>query len=732
MKKSIVVTIVIGVVFFVVLAYSMFAFNNTVNNELENSVRTTLSDLADQQQNSLNRQLESMIFSLTLVSETLTVIGENEAEIVDYVKEKQEELHLSSAMLIDTDGVAYLTTSEFDDVSDTDFFKEAISGNTYATSSHESKYTDETVFTVAVPIYVDDKIDGVFAVEYSEEYLISLLTTFTDSRGLNLLLDNESNILLSTNSFVISFDAFKTAIFENGVTFDTVLDDLRSGKEGSISYTINGDRKLGEYRPVNINGWSLFFEISEESLTQSVDTISTGMILISVIILFFALVTIIYIVLSNSASEKKLAKVAYYDELTGIPNMIRFKQLVSSKLKSDPNKDYVMIKFDMVNFKAINEMFGFDEGNKVIKAIADTGRTVTEKSFIQARIATDEFMLFAVKEMFCNLEETSKHFEGVFKEMLPQLRDHQFTFRYGRYYLDRKEVNIDDIVDKTFIAHSYAKLDSSINIRDYDDSFTEKVLRDTEISNKMYRALENNEYKVYLQPKYNVFTKVVVGAEALVRWEEANGNRIFPNEFIPLFEQNGFIVELDKYMLKGVCSTLAKWSAQGKELIKISVNFSRLHIRNNNIVNELKDIVDSYGVDSKLIEIEFTESTVMENEKKLKKLLIELHKAGFTASIDDFGSGYSSLGMLKNFKMDAVKLDRSFFVEMEDDDEYKRGCIVVEGIVSLARKLNIYTVAEGIEEESQEAFLRQINCDAAQGYIFAKPMTITEFEDLYI
>ncbi len=731
MKKSFIITAIIGIVFFVTIAYSMFAFNNTVNYELERSVRGTLADLADQQQINLNRQLENMIIDLSTIAETLPIIGVNEEELLEYVKEKQESLHIDSAMIVDNAGFAYLTTKEIDDVSDTDFFNAAMSGEAYATTGHVSKYSGKDVFTVAVPIYVDGKVDGVFAVEYTADYLTTLLTTFTDERGLNILLDDSANIMLSTNQFVISFDAFAEAEFEDGATFESVLMDLSDGKEGSISYSINGEKKFGEYRPIAIRNWSLFFEIPEESVVGSVSNISNSMLVISFVILFFALLTIIYIVISNNIAEKKLEKVAYYDELTDIPNLIKFKQRVSEIINSNQDLEYAMVKFDIVNFKAINEMFGFEEGNKVIKAIADTGKSVTDSSFVQARIGTDEFLLFADKNLFINLEESSKRYERLFKTLLPQLKDHQFSFRYGRYYLGKNETEIDDMVDKTFIAHSYAKLDNSKNIRDYDDSFTKKVLRDTEISNKMYPALENREYKVHLQPKYNVITQAIVGAEALVRWEESNGNKIFPNDFIPLFEQNGFIVELDKYMLKSVCEVLADWKSKGKELITISVNFSRLHIRNENFVSDLKQIVESFGIETKYIEIEFTESTVMENEKGFKILLNELHEAGFTASIDDFGSGYSSLGMLKNFKMDTIKLDRSFFVEMENEEEHERGNLVVESIVSLAGKLGIYTVAEGVEEESQEIFLRKINCDAAQGYIFAKPMPIAEFEEKY-
>ncbi len=729
-KRNFLITIFLAVTFFVTIAYSTLAFNNTVNKELENSVRSTLVDLANQQQLSLNRQLDNMLYNISSIAETLPIIGIDEAALLEYVDNKKRELNYETVLMIDKEGLAFTSTNEIVDVSQSDYFKAAILGENFATDIHLSDYVDKNVFTVAVPIYVDGKIDGVLAVEYCENYMTSLLTTFTDQRGLNLLLNERAEILLNTSSFEITFDAFKNAEFDNGVTFDSIVEDFANHESGSISYTLNGVKKLGEYRPININGWILFFEISEESLVDSVQEISNGMITISVLIIIFAFIVILYILISRSIASKALEKVAFYDDLTGLPNLVKFKRIVQTTLQNAPDKSYCMVKMDLVNFKAINEMFGFEEGDKVICAIAQTGENVEDTGFIQARVSNEEFMFFSEKHLFEKLEESSKGFEKKFKELLPHLSEHNFTFRYGRYFLKQGETDVNDIVNKTNIAHSLAKRDSSNNIWNYDEKFTQKVLRDTEIANKMHKALRNREFKVYLQPKYDVKSTEIVGAEALVRWIDESGKLLNPNEFIPLFEQNGFIVELDKYMLENVCEILKSWKETGKKCVPISVNFSRIHMRNKNFIQTLYNIVSSYDIQTKYIEIELTESTVMENEKELRVLLRELHDKGFLVSIDDFGSGYSSLGMLKNFKVDTLKLDRSFFVEIENDNDQERANLVVESIVELAGNLGMYTVAEGIEEEYQQEFLRRINCNAAQGYYYAKPMPVADFEKL--
>ncbi len=729
-NKNFIGTVLIGILFFVAIVYSTILFYNTVNYELENSIRGTLVDMADQQQISVNRQLDGMVSNLTNMAETISVIGDQE-EILEYTRNKQELFGFETVLIIDSGGSAFSSTKEILDVSQTDYFQAAITGDTYATPPHLSPYVDKEVLTVAVPIYSDNEITGVLAVEYNTDYIDALLTSFTNERGLNLIVDQDSTILFTTNEYVISFEAFKNAKFEEEITFEKVVADFRDGNSGSISYTLNGVKKLGEFRPIEINDWMLFFEISEDSVITSTTNISSRMIIISSVIIAFAFAVIVYIVLSKNKSAKILEQAAYFDELTGIPNLLKFKILVSEAIKKNPNTHYTMVKMDIENFKAVNELFGFEEGNRVIQAIADTGKTVTDPSFIQARVSSEEFMLFSDSKLFEHLDKSSKDFEDMFKQMIPHLKDHHFKFRYGRYFLEPGETDVNAIVAKTNIAHSFAKSDALHNIWNYDKAFTQKVLHDTEIANKMRQALESKEFKVYLQPKFCLTTNQISGAEALVRWVDSSGAIISPADFIPLFEQNGFIVELDKYMLQGVCETLASWKKCQKDYLPISVNFSRLHLLNQGFVQELNDIVSSYGVEPKYIEIELTESTILQNENDLKIILTQLHESGFLVSIDDFGSGYSSLGMLKTFKVDTLKLDRSFFIDTDNTKENQRGDLVVEGIIALANKLGINTIAEGIEEKHQVEFLKKINCKAVQGYYFAKPMPIDEFERFY-
>ena len=246
--------------------------------------------------------------------------------------------------------------------------------------------------------------------------------------------------------------------------------------------------------------------------------------------------------------------------------------------------------------------------------------------------------------------------------------------------------------------------------------------------NKLIFGIENKEIIIYLQPKFEIKTNKLVGAEALVRWK-VNNQIIMPNVFIPILEENKLINILDMYVFRNICKLLNKWKELNYKVIPISVNESRLHLYNNNYINDLKELIKKYNIMPNTIELEMTETTVVHNIELAKKAEKDAHKLGFVVSMDDFGTGYSSFSMLKDINIDILKIDKSFF---DDILENKKGKIIVESIIKMSHRLNIKVVAEGIEKEEQLKYLRKIECDMVQGYIYDKPIPIKEFENKYL
>lgn len=427
----------------------------------------------------------------------------------------------------------------------------------------------------------------------------------------------------------------------------------------------------------------------------------------------------------------QVEKLVYVDELTGSPTYQKFKENAQEILKKRKEKQHLIVKLDIDNFKLINEIYSYEKGDAVLCCIAGAlKKTMRSENEIYARVVNDEFIaLFEIQDKG-EIKEIQETFLYNFYELMGEKISFKCNFPQGRYMVapgDEKKEEITELFEKVNIAHKAAKKDKSLEYVFYKEDLTKEAIRKKEVENKMERALVDNEFIVFLQPKYHLKDETIGGAEALARWNNENMDLFNPSSFISIFEKNGFITNLDFYMLKKVCGIIKKWIADGMNPIVVSVNFSRLHLNNENFINKLCEIVDESGIERKYIEIEITETVIYDHMDTLENLLMNLHKSGFTMSIDDFGSGYSSLGMLKNLPADVIKLDRSFFLDQKDTTRSK---IVVGSIIEMATALGIHIVAEGVEEKEHIDFLKNLNCDMAQGYYFAKPMKVEDFTKL--
>ncbi len=720
---------------FAIVVIFMLVFYYQINSEL---VATEVSNIklnANQQQAAINGSIKDHRLNLQSMARSVQLMIKNQPATAEYLQNLEKSLGINTVIAANTLGRGRLSSQIVVDVSEHEAYLEALKGKTYATSPFKSKFSGKNVIAVATPMVVEKtgEITGVIIVEYSLYYINKTLTTLVDEadeKGFSVIMDNKSNIIVSTNykdEFMLPLNQAKYA---DGVTFDEFMADMAERKKeggGVISYS-NGETHILEYRPINLRDWSVIV-VSEDVSNTLIRSISEGIKYLLVIIMLSFFIFLTATLYLKRKGMQDIEKVAFYDELTGLPNLVNFKETVKALLKEYPDKKFAMQKMDIQNFKAVNEMFGHDIGDKVIQKLAETIKSIKVETFCCARVGADEFLMFAADGYLEQSDEARDAYEKHFKSLLPELKDHEFNFRYGRYFLEEDDNDIMEIINKTSMAHHMAKVINDKKTYEYDDSFKKRILRMAEITNKRKHAIENNEFKLYLQPKINIFTEKIYGAEALVRWIESDGKMIYPNEFIPLFEKNGFIVNIDMHILKRACRQIKLWLQAGYKVVPISVNFSRMHLQNPYFVNELKAVCDSYGDIRQYIEVELTESAATENVDDLARILDELHEAGFSIAIDDFGAGYSSLGMLKNFTVDCLKLDKSFFDENHEDT---RGETVVRGIINIAKSLDMKIVAEGIETAEQIEFLKSIACEIVQGYFYAKPMPISEFEQSYM
>ncbi|MEG1191254.1 MAG: bifunctional diguanylate cyclase/phosphodiesterase [Oscillospiraceae bacterium] len=428
---------------------------------------------------------------------------------------------------------------------------------------------------------------------------------------------------------------------------------------------------------------------------------------------------------------KQLETLAFVDELTGSRSFYKFKVDAQEIIKRHKNSKHFLVKLDIEKFKLINQIYGYKKGDDILRCVARAiKQTTRNQDEIFARVFNDEFVALFSMEDSSEISQLCDVFLDNFYSLLDKHFTFNFTFAYGVCVVeteDVKKLDIKNLFEKVNVAHKEAKLDKTNKFVVYDEAMIKKALHAKEIENKMSQSLKSNEFLVYLQPKYRLDSEMLCGAEALTRWQNENRDLFLPKAFIPIFERNGFITKLDFHALKSVCLIIKDWISQGIEPLVVSVNFSRLHISNRNFVKELCAVVDGVGIDHKWIEIEITETAIYDNIDRFLVLLEELHKNGFTISMDDFGSGYSSLGMLKDLSVDIIKLDRSFFSNQKDA---RRSKIVVGCIIKMAEELGIKIVAEGVEDRQQIDLLRELNCDMVQGYYYAKPMEAEKFTAL--
>ena len=421
------------------------------------------------------------------------------------------------------------------------------------------------------------------------------------------------------------------------------------------------------------------------------------------------------------------------DRLTGGRSKKKFIDDSQRAVKKSSPEKWALILFDIDKFKFINDRYSYEEGNHMLERLYKTVGDHLADDEIYARISDDNFALTVHNASDSELTAKMQNIFSEFERRNALFVKYSVLFsagicRLGQCSEKNGTVDFNAALDRCTIAKKTMKGRHSHSIAFYDGKIRDRALREKDYESVMPTALAEHEFQCYLQPKYGLKSRHIEGAEALIRWNSKEFGFVYPNDFIPLSEKNGFVVELDFFILEEVCKTMRRWIDDGKKPVVVSVNQSRLHLNYDDYIWRLREIVDKYEIPYEYIELELTESVFTENADLLLKIMQKLHEIGFKLSIDDFGSGYSSLNMLKDIPADVVKIDREFFNGTVNS---QKGRAVISTVVDLAKNLDMEVISEGVETVDQVNFLTEIDCAMVQGYYFAKPMTIDAFEELW-
>jgi diguanylate cyclase (GGDEF)-like protein len=463
-----------------------------------------------------------------------------------------------------------------------------------------------------------------------------------------------------------------------------------------------------------------------------------GLITIALLILFFFVIVLIFfnyhkkMAYNALVNENKLLQLSSYDELTGAYNRTYFCKLMDEKIKN--HQSWALIALNIHNFKYINDTYGTAKADQLLCKIKDILHSDLKDGELLCRPIADSFYLAISEYRSEDIIGRINRLEPSLKEMADDLLDgYRLSIYWGAISsatspdLSNVQANLNCVI----VALAHAKQSGDSNICIYNDSVhQQEQLRQYVEANK-YRALEDGEYQVYLQPKMDLRTGNIDSAEALVRWQTRDRGLLFPDQFIPLFEQSEFCKHLDLYMLEKSCQLLREWMDAGKSPISISINQTKSLFVSNDYLDKLLEITSRYQIPPQYIVLEILEGLAFENIAELNNTISRLHQAGFRVSMDDFGSGYSSLNTLGKLHIDQIKLDRMFLMDLRDDQRSSQKD-VMQLIFALAQKLGVETVTEGVETQEDEALIRSMGCDYGQGYYYSKPIPAQDFYNTFL
>ena len=541
------------------------------------------------------------------------------------------------------------------------------------------------------------------------------------------------NVILRTeNSFKDEdFINFYHYMMYKDVGLDAYVERVRNGlsedKKEVINVSGNDVNGYLGYSAVSKNSdWRIVSYIGEDKFISYINNVSTESFKMIIYIVLLILFATLYLVRSEIIKKRELQRISSIDNLTKIGNLLKFLTETKKILNKHNSDEYIMVAFDIKKFKYVNHNYGYNYGDYLLKVIARAIDKRFNKGETCARINGDSFMILAKNYKNFSVELNEFLMDTIYRSN-SKGKDIILNFNYGFYVIKNKKEPISEIIDKANLAWKHVKITNKIDTYYYDENLMKYLMEEEELEKNMKIALTNGEFQVYLQAMVNLENNKLCGAEALVRWISPDLGFLPPDRFISLFEKNGFIVDVDFYVLEVICNKLNMLKEIGIDDFVFSVNQSRETISDPDYIKNLVNLVEKYKISPRLIELEVTENIFIDNYDKILKVLHQVRELGFNISMDDFGSGYSSLNLLKEMPINILKIDRLFLNETSNSS---RGKLIIKSIIELAKNLQINVVCEGVETKEHEAFLKDVNCEMAQGYLYGKPIPMEEFNQL--
>lgn len=727
--KSKLIWLFVGFIFFLFFVMSVF-YIKFIRNLTYKNVYNNITELSEQTASQLNLTINNQEKFVEIMIDSINHGYFNTFdEIFERFKGDLDEYHFTRLVILDEAGNGI--TSDGYSVENYEHIEEFFRQDTiYLSENRPSTVSSNQVNIYSKTFMFNGKKMVLFATINTENYKEILARRLFNGKGGTYLVNNNGIVLIDSyneiNKKNISFYDYmnqehKVENTEDLQKIKDMLASMKKKKVGTFHLTI--DRKVNfiHYEKINVNDWYVVTVAPDSTIAKELNLFVGLSIGLCLVINIIAIVMFIYIYISNQKKNTKLYETVYIDPVTSLGNELYFKENGAKFLKIANKHKYIAV-IDINKFKAFSRIYDYDFCNLILKTFGNRLSEVLPVNNITCRMSRD---LFAVA--FSYDDNIKKLIDKILDEVsILKVEDVSLylNLSIGIYKVTMLDNNINKVLDKAYMAHSRIKGLYKDKYYIFDESLERRVLEEQQIESDMKNALRENEFKVLYQPKVFVKNEKMAGCEALVRWYK-DERIISPEKFIPLFEKNKFIIKLDLYVFEQVCKDIVSWKKKYKNIPVVSVNISKEHFDDEYFIDEYVKITDKYGIDRSSIELEITESSAMDEEIDILKIIDYIKHKGFIISIDDFGTGYSSLSMLQNMSIDIIKIDK-VFIENADVNSNKN---IINYIQSMAKSLSLKTVVEGVETKKQVDFVKKVGCDIIQGYYYSKPITSEEFDE---
>ena len=663
-----------------------------------------------------------------LLIELAKIIEGNKNFNIDHII---EELKLYSKTnrfynmgIIDKHGIGHTTLGEKLDLSEYDYFINGMNGFSEITSGHISEDGKGILNIFTVPIYMEDKVEMILTATYKASDFSKLINiTSFDGKGQSMVVDSSGNLVSQVHD--INSDELKEIYKFNNKndTLNILKGSIGKGDEDMISYQYLGEDYLAYYEKVGINDWYLISYAPKKEVYKNIQSINE-IILKAYIFMYISIIIFLLIFFKEYINyQKKISKIIFIDELTNEKNGEYLKLYFKDMSKADKLGKYAVV-MDIDKFKNINLMYGSNIGDELLKYIPSIFKDLLPNDKI-FKFEADVFVGIICGDSQENITNKISKIQNRIKEDIEKKIIVPMNLSFGACSLEEFE-DLHSIYNNALISKNEIKGNVNQKINFFNEDNKNKIIENREIESKFIDSLKNNEFEVWYQPKYDMKTNEIYGAEALIRWREKDDKLISPAKFIPVFENSGQILELDETVIEITFQNIYEMEKLGLDIKPISINLSRVHVENIGIVDKIKDLMEKYKINSSYISFEITETALIENNYLINEIVRNLQKIGFEVDIDDYGTGNSTLNSLYSSNFNTLKLDKSFIDNIGDS----KMDIIIKSTINMANKLGMKIVAEGVENKEQVKFLLENNCSIAQGYYYSKPLDKLSYFEL--